>query len=183
MKKLTALLLSAVMMFAGASTVMAAYDEDSDVDVEITRAEFVEVLYRIEKTIVTTMYDFPNVFEDVEVDSEHENAISWAAAAGVVNGTSATTFEPDAYITREQMATMMYRYYNHKNIGPDGAWAIKIEANDVAEISDYALNGIMFAIINEMLSTDENGNINPKGVGTGEELREFIGSYYFNKIK
>ena len=44
----------------------------------------------------------------------YENAVIWAYTHGIVNGTSATTFAPDQVVTREQIATMLYRYAQYK---------------------------------------------------------------------
>lgn len=49
-------------------------------------------------------------FTDVAADQYYANAVAWAAQNGIVSGTSATTFAPNAAITREQMATILMRF-------------------------------------------------------------------------
>ncbi|MFQ9411598.1 MAG: S-layer homology domain-containing protein [Evtepia gabavorous] len=49
-------------------------------------------------------------FEDLDVGAYYYNAVVWGNVMGVVNGTSDTTFSPNAYVTREQLATILYRY-------------------------------------------------------------------------
>ena len=56
------------------------------------------------------MTGLPNPFADVAPQAWYENAVIWAAANGVVKGTSAATFAPEDAITREQIAAILYRY-------------------------------------------------------------------------
>lgn len=89
-------------------------------DGNVTRAMFVTVLYR--------MHNQPEVegnakFSDVESGSWYEKAVIWASENGIVNGTSEAEFSPDANITREQMATMVYRYAKFNGKGFTGLWA------------------------------------------------------------
>lgn len=178
MKKLFALLMVLVMMFSFASTAMAEFNEDEP----ITRGMFISVIYRIEETRNVEMPEYPNVFDDVEAESLYAPAIAWAAAEGIVNGVSDVLYDPDTNITREQMATIMYRYYNYKGIAPKGAWAIKLNYADTAKISDYAVSGVMLAELEGVLTADENGKFNPKADVVGDELAALIGNIY-DKVK
>lgn len=182
MKRIMAMVLMVAVMLSFAGTCMA-YDEDVDKDEALTRGMFVSVVYRIENALGGALGDYENVFVDVVTDSEHENAISWAAAAGIVVGVGEGVFAPDEYITREQMAVILHRYYKYRGIAPTGAWAIRLNWADAAEISEYAFEGMMFAKLKGMVESDENGNVNPKGIVTGDDLREVIGNFYFNEIK
>ena len=55
-------------------------------------------------------------FEDVPSGAYYEKAVAWASTNGIVAGISATEFDPNADITREQMAAILYRYANYKKI-------------------------------------------------------------------
>ena len=55
-----------------------------------------------------------SAFTDVENGAWYADAVAWAAANDIVNGTSATTFAPNSPITREQMAAILYRYAAYK---------------------------------------------------------------------
>ena len=55
-------------------------------------------------------------FEDVPSGAYYEKAVAWASTNGIVAGISATEFNPNADITREQMAAILYRYANYKKI-------------------------------------------------------------------
>ena len=74
----------------------------------VTRGQFVTFLYRL----ANASSDGVHPFTDVPAGSYYEKAIAWAYAEGITNGTSATTFSPDAPCTRAQIITFLYRYFN-----------------------------------------------------------------------
>ena len=99
-----------------------------------TRGMIVTVLYRMEGTPDTTA---ACPFADVPAGTYYEKAIAWAAASGIVNGYSATTFGPEDPITREQMAAILYRYAKYKGI--DVSAAADLSAyGDASSVSAYA---------------------------------------------
>ena len=73
---------------------------------EMTRSMLVTVLYRLEGV----KSNAANKFADVPADSWYTEAVAWANAEGIVSGKSETHFGPDDDITREQLATILYRY-------------------------------------------------------------------------
>ena len=103
-------------------------------DLSTTRGMIVTVLYRMEGTPDTTA---ACPFADVPAGTYYEKAIAWAAANGIVNGYSATTFGPEDPITREQMAAILYRYASYKGI--DVSAAADLSAyGDASSVSAYA---------------------------------------------
>ncbi len=99
-----------------------------------TRGMIVTVLYRMEGAPDTTA---ACPFADVPAGTYYEKAIAWAAANGIVNGYSATTFGPEDPITREQMAAILYRYASYKGI--DVSAAADLSAyGDASSVSAYA---------------------------------------------
>ena len=78
----------------------------------MTRAMLVTVLYRLEGQPTVSGR---SGFSDVKLNSYYEDAVTWAADNGIVNGTGATTFSPNANVTREQMAAILYRYAQYKH--------------------------------------------------------------------
>ena len=72
-----------------------------------TRGMIVTILYRLENEPAVSG---GSAFTDVESGAWYADAVAWAAANDIVNGTSATTFAPNSPITRELMATMLYRF-------------------------------------------------------------------------
>jgi len=106
-------------------------------DAECTRGQIVTFLYRAagEPEVNTT----ENPFTDVVAGSYYEKAVLWAVAEGITNGTSATTFSPDATCTRAQIVTFLYRAF--------GEPAVTAAANftDVAADAYYA-NAVAWAV-------------------------------------
>ena len=86
----------------------------------MTRAMLVTVLYRLEGQPTVSGR---SGFSDVKLNSYYEDAVTWAADNGIVNGTGATTFSPNANVTREQMAAILYRYAQYKSMAPPPAQA------------------------------------------------------------
>ncbi|MCI8332882.1 MAG: hypothetical protein HFE78_08680, partial [Clostridiales bacterium] len=86
-----------------------AGDFEFEPETPTTRAMFAAVLYRMEGSRdVSALPSLP--FTDVPSTEYYANAVRWAYNAGVVAGSSKTTFSPNNYITREEMAAMLYRY-------------------------------------------------------------------------
>ena len=69
----------------------------------VSRAQMVQVLYNLEGQPGYTSGHTP--FEDITPGSWYYNAVRWSEENGIASGTSATTFDPDAPVTREQVAT------------------------------------------------------------------------------
>ncbi|MBR6808186.1 MAG: S-layer homology domain-containing protein [Clostridia bacterium] len=122
-------------------------------DGPMTRAMVVTVLYRLEGSpSVSSNQPFTDLNADWYAD-----AVAWAYESGVVTGTSSTTFSPDGNVTREQLATILYRYAAYKgyntsvsadlNVFPDGgnvsSWAKTALswANGIGLITGASKNG------------------------------------------
>lgn len=112
--------------------------------VATSRGMIVTILWRLEgqPAPVST-----SPFADVKIGSYYEQAIAWAAENQIVNGVSETAFQPDTSITREQFATILYRYAkNYKgcdvSVGED---TNILSYNDAFSISDYAFPALQWA--------------------------------------
>jgi len=128
-------------------------------DIPLTRAMLVTVLYRLEGEPPTNK-SIP--FADVDMDAYYGNAVSWAKQNGIVKGVSETEFAPDDNITREQIAVIMHRYAQFKGIAPTGAWAIRLDYTDLAQISDYAVEGVMYCTMKGIMQGKGNKIFAPK---------------------
>ena len=110
-------------------------------DDSITRAQFATMFYRFAGSPETNEN---SKFSDLTQDW-YKKPIAWAAANGVLNGTGDTTFSPDDVITREQIATIFYRYAQSKGLDMsvgDGWNLSKSGYNDSGDIADYALSAM-----------------------------------------
>ncbi|MDO5477659.1 MAG: discoidin domain-containing protein, partial [Clostridia bacterium] len=132
-------------------------------DKSITRAEFCQILYLMSGQ--TT--DGAHNFTDVNVGDWFTNAVAWAVKSGITQGTSETTFAPYENITREQMATMIYRYATL--MGHD--WTITKEAGfaDQAEVATYANYQVNWAADKGIINGYPDGTFGPKANATKAE--------------
>lgn len=123
-------------LFCGTSATTFAPTETT------TRAMMVTVLYRLAGQ-PEAMGSSP--FTDVAKDSWYEDAVNWASENGIVNGVSADCFAPNEMLTREQAATMLYRYA--KYCGEDtSVEATLTDFNDIDKISSYAKDDVAWAV-------------------------------------
>ncbi len=124
----------------------------------ITRGMFVTILYRMngEPSIGTS------TFADVPSDAYYANAVAWANANGIVKGYSDTEYAPDDAVTREQAAAILFRYATYKGESPTGAWAIRLDYPDLAEISDWAIEGVMFCTMKDVMAGRDSGEFDPQ---------------------
>ena len=106
----------------------------------ITRAEFVKILAGVAGA-TSSQLSGSTKFTDVQSDSWYAGYVAWAVNNGITSGTSNTTFSPNANITREQMATMIYRFANSKGITlPKTETAINF--TDANTFSSWAVSAI-----------------------------------------
>lgn len=164
------------VMFASQNGLMSGVsDTEFAPNDTLTRGMLVTILYRAEGE--------PNVgeaipFVDVTANDYWAKAVCWAAHSGIVFGVSEEYFAPEENITREQFAAIMYRYAAFKENAPSGAWAIRLDYRDVADISDYAVEGVMYCTLNGIMQGKENNCFAPTDNATRAEaaaiLQRFI---------
>ena len=135
----------------------------------VTRAQLVTILYRVAGSPAT---EFKGTFSDVADGQWYSAAIEWAAANGVVNGIGEGKFAPDGEITREQIATILFRYSKADKVEgdlkafPDGDTA-----------GDFAVDGLIWAVDQGLITGVKNGdvtNLAPKDNATREQIAAII---------
>ena len=124
-------------------------------DSYVTRAMFVMIIYRMEKEPQAG----DAMFMDVEVNGYYGKAVAWANANGIVSGVSKDRFAPNDPITREQMATILYRYANYK--GYDTESNGNTAYTDSSFISGYARNAVSWAAANLLMKGNADGSFSP----------------------
>lgn len=132
-------------------------------DSDITRAEFIQILYNMSK--MTS--DGSQNFDDVKTGDWFSQAVAWAVNYGVTSGTSDKTFSPYEKITREQMATMIYRFATL--MGADWQTDENGEFADNSDIADYAKYQVRWAKGNGIISGRPDGSFGPKDNATRAE--------------
>ncbi len=147
----------------------------------VTRGMLVTVLHRQEGTPEPQN---ASTFLDVPEGSYYETAIRWAQENGIVNGYSETEFKPDEPVSREQIAAIMYRYATVKGTAPTGAWAIRLDYEDLADISEYALEGVMYCKLQGIMQGKDGNRFAPKDSATRAEIAAILERYIeYNKTE
>ena len=139
-------------------------------DETLTRAQFATILYRSAGSPEVT-YD--NRFSDIPANDWYSDAVIWANNVGVVTGLTATTYGPEAVITREQMATMMYRYANYLEYNT-GTLADLDSYTDASKVSSYAVEPMRWAVGNGIINGKTSTTLDPLGQATRAECATII---------
>ena len=147
----------------------------------MTRAMFVTVLYRMDGEPAVEQ---KAGFADVAEGSYYAAAVDWAAKNGIVNGVSETSFDPDAAITREQMAAILYRYAQSKSIDVSvGENTNILSYVDVQQASEYAIPALQWAVGAGVLNGKNGGRLAPTGTATRAEIAAIMQRWCENIIK
>ena len=149
-----------------------------------TRAQLVCILYRIQgEPKVVDGYELDKLrapFDDVPRGQWYTNAIWWAKLTGIVNGTSATTFDPSGQITREQLATILYRYTAKYAPDATGNAASLAAYPDAGSVSAYARDAMAWAVGNGLISGLPHGKtdyLEPGGSATRAQVATILMRY------
>ena len=149
-----------------------------------TRAQLVCILYRIQgEPKVVEGYELAKLrapFDDVPRGQWYTNAILWAKLTGIVNGTSATTFDPSGQITREQFAAILYRYTAKYAPDATGNAASLAAYPDAGSVSAYARDAMAWAVGNGLISGLPHGKtdyLEPGGSATRAQVATILMRY------
>ena len=159
-------------LFAGTS------DTTFSPNAAMTRAMLVTVLYRLEGEPAVSGR---SGFSDVTFNSYYEDAVTWAADNGIVNGTSITTFSPNANVTREQMAAILYRYAQYKKYNTAASSSLN-GFTDQASVSGYATASLEWAVA-EKLVNGSAGKLMPTGNATRAQVAAILHRFVENVAK
>ena len=147
----------------------------------MTRAMLVTVLWRY----AGAPKPGANPFTDVPNGKWYTDAVAWAAENGVVNGVGDGKFEPDGSVTREQMATILYRYA--QKVGIDTSKHTELSAfPDANRVSAYARAPMQWIVAEGVIGgSRENGQdwLNPQGNATRAEVATILMRFIENVAK
>ena len=142
----------------------------------LTRAELVTILYRVEGSPESA---YKGTFNDVPEGQWYTAAVEWAAANEIVKGIGNDKFAPGNKITREQIATILYRYETFKNGKPTVEGDLK-SFPDAESVSDFAVDGMTWAITEGLINgTVSNGvtQLSPLSNATRSQIATIIMRY------
>ncbi len=139
---------------------------------KMSRAQLVTVLYRLDgQCMAHTEMPFDDLTQDW-----YRAAVAWAYENGIVNGTSATKFSPDGDLTREQTATILYRYCKYR--GYDVTKTADVTTfPDHGNIGSYAVEAISWACAEGLLTGKPVGDklhLDPLGTATRSEVATIL---------
>ena len=131
-----------------------------------TRAMAVTVLYRLADPVIPSVK--PSTFTDLKGDW-YKNAVAWGQKTGVVKGVTETTFDPEGLVTREQLVTMVWRFYGMPIVEGDNLKSFP----DAANVSAYARDAFNWAISKGIIGGSD-GKLLPQGNATRAEMAKII---------
>lgn len=146
----------------------------------VSRAQFAVILHRMEGEPDITYSD---VFPDISKGTWYTNAVLWANKNEIVTGyTDTGRFRPAEYITREQMAVMMYRYARYLGYSAGERADISSYA-DASGVSAYAKEAMQWAVANGIITGKNNGKyLEPQGVAKRAECATIISRFVFQYL-
>ena len=112
-------------------------------------------------------------FHDVPTDAWYAEPMAWAVEHGIVQGVSATDFNPSGEITREQIAAMLYRYAQFLNLDMTAKGTLS-QYTDHTSTSSWAKEAMEWAIGNGFLTGKGNAILDPLGTATRAEVATIL---------
>ena len=143
----------------GTSTTAFAPNEN------MSRAMLATVLYRMSGETA----EADSSFRDVSSSAYYAAAVSWASSEGIVNGTGADAFSPNASITREQLAAVLYRYAGEPSVSADLS-----AYTDTVDISPYASKAVEWCVAKGILSGESATRLAPQDTATRAECAAML---------
>ena len=143
-------------------------------EADLSRGMLATILYRLEGSPAVSGY---SGFSDVADTAYYAKAVAWAKANGIVNGVTATAYEPDTAVTREELAAILCRYAAFK--GKDTA----ISYDYLAGFSDantshvYARPALNWAVAYDIINGQGNGVLAPRATATRAEVAQVLMNY------
>lgn len=153
----------------------------------MNRAMAVTMLYRYDKVFGSQEDDLslPEVdFIDVPVGSYYYEAVQWGVGHGIIKGTSNDLFSPAQLVTRQDFATMLFRYNNAVlNIYQDVKFMWfntfdKSVVSDTDDVSEYAAGGVRWANYNKIITANSKREVLPQAKLTRAQAITALHKYY-----
>lgn len=131
----------------------------------MSRAMLATVLYRMSGETA----EAGSSFGDVSSSAYYAVAVNWASSKGIVNGTGTDAFSPNASITREQLAAMLYRYAGEPSVSADLS-----AYTDAVSISPYAEKAVEWCVAKGILSGKSATRLAPQDTATRAECAAML---------
>ncbi|WP_273327037.1 S-layer homology domain-containing protein [Vallitalea guaymasensis] len=145
----------------------------------MTRGMFVNVIYKMAGDLQVTE---DNLFKDIKIGSTYYDSVVWATYSKIVNGYSNDSFGTNDNITREQIATMMYRYAKLKGYKTTSISDISTYP-DNNMISEWAVHSMKWAVSNKIISGSTENMLVPQGTATRGEVASMLKRFMENIVE
>lgn len=145
---------------------------------EMTRAQLVQILFNLEGKPTVS---YTAAFTDVKSNDWFANAVLWAANNGVVNGVGEGRFDPDGELTREQMATILFRYFGAFKGVDTSAKADLSKFPDEKTVSSWAYEAFQWANAMSIINGTKIGGtviLAPQDVTTRAQIAQVFYNYF-----
>jgi hypothetical protein len=166
--------------FAFASGLFKGTSETTfEPNADMTRAMLVSVLWRLDKEPNSTA---ANLFADIASGTWYAKAVTWAAENDIVAGYNAELFGPNDTITREQMASILYRYATYK--GYDLTPSKDLTAfSDAGDVSTWAITAMKWAVGEELITGVSAANLEPAGKASRAQVAAILMRFVDTVVK
>lgn len=141
-------------------------------DATITRGMVVTMLWRM----AGEPYESSAGFTDVASGRYYSTAVAWAAKNGIVEGMTSSTFAPDQAITREQLASILYRYARW--LGFSGTGTDISGYTDAGKVSGYAYDAMCWAVKTGVVTGTSAKVLDPQGTATRAAAAQMFMNFY-----
>ena len=142
-------------------------------DASCTRAQMVTFLWRAAGSPEPEGSEAP--FVDVNANAYYAKAMQWAYEQGITSGTTASTFSPDAFCTRAQIVSFLYRTEQASGGGFQGAWMFPLPFQDVPA---WAFEAAAWCYMNDITSGTAADTFSPNASCTRAEMVSFLYRYF-----
>ena len=162
------------------SFISGVANDEFGLNVPVTRGMFITILARI-AGVDTTNNKVSTKFTDVESGKFYTAAIKWASENKIVNGITATTFEPNTPIQRQQLCVMIVNFAKHQSITLTEVESA-ISFTDANKIATWAKDAVKTAQMADIVNGYANGSgfdFKPKNTATRAEAAQIL--YKFHK--
>lgn len=139
---------------------------------DMTRAQFITILYRLAGSPSITGYAEP--FLDVNSNYWAYKAIVWGYNKGIINGVSENMFNPNGSLSRQQLVTMLYRYEGKPEITG------YLSMLDASSISEYAREAVIWALSKNIVTGYSDNTFGPMNIATRAHMSAIVSRYVLN---
>lgn len=156
---------SAISFVSGRALFQGTGGSNFSPDLTMDRGMIVTVLHRLEQTPASGV---SALFDDVSSGAWYADGVAWASSQGIVEG-SGGSFSPEGTLTREQLATILYRYARFAGFST-GASSSLNRFGDNSSVSSWAKTAMQWCVSQGLITGKTGGLLDPQGSATRAEV-------------